>query len=538
MSVIGCNMVGRLLTGIAKPRLRFVLINNIARSSLHLNKINHQRMLRRGSPKSGQLSLNSHRQNVARHLLNDSGPFPAETFEDSSRMPSSDEERDMIRIRCDLGPLLPERDEMLIRPENKFRRIHKSLPTTVSKALRRSDHVTPAAIEESNKQGHISSEPYLPFCNTTQSIRLLHVDLEGESVTWRLVNYDDLRKCPPFTAISYRWGEASLLDGRILLNGHKTEIRQSLFLFLQHVKLWNSDQRKAFRELSSRFLTPGKPDRRTLRAWRGPFWVDSLCIDQRSAIEKTHQVKLMSEIYGRAECVLVWFPCVLQEAPMPKSKLVEQMDTTTALQHMLSAQYWRRVWIIQEFILAQNLLLCYGTNCIKYDILCSLVDDRSSLDLFYRSHSQTSFDYLRKQRESRADNKFDDHLPALFEKFHESECDDPRDKIFALLGLAGKWAKIEPDYTITHAKLFAELLGAYWEFGDPRHHYNRLKRSLTVEMDEVFELYYAEHGEQHPMKQLEEWQKEDIRGLLSMPCQPPSESLASQSTSERVARST
>lgn len=445
----------------------------------------------------------------------------------------------MIRIWCDSRPLRPESDGLLARPENnsKFRRMRKSLSMSASKALKRDDHVAVVTIEESNKQDHATGEPYIPLCSATQSIRLLHVKGEGESLTWRLVNYGDLRECPPFTALSYTWGEASPFDGKILLNGHKTEIRENLLLFLQHVKMWNSSQRKAFRELRSDLSTPEEPDSTTMHAWKGPFWIDSICIDQRSDLEKTHQVKLMSQIYSRAECVLVWFPCVLEDAPIPKSKHLEEVDTTTALQHMTSSPYWRRVWIIQEFVLAQNLLLCYGTVCTKYDVLCSIVDDGSRLDLFYDKGSLILFWGLREQRESKADDKFDDHLPALFEKFWTSECEDPRDKIFALLGLAGKWAKIEPDYTITRTRLFVQLLSSYWEFGHPKQHYNRIKRILNVDMDEVFELYYAEHGEQHPMKEVEKWKKEDLRRLLSMPREPTLEFSASQSESEHVDRS-
>jgi hypothetical protein len=36
------------------------------------------------------------------------------------------------------------------------------------------------------------------------------------------------------------------------------------------------------------------------------MWVDSICIDQDSLIERNHQVRLMGEIYEKATTVLVW----------------------------------------------------------------------------------------------------------------------------------------------------------------------------------------------------------------------------------------
>jgi hypothetical protein len=36
------------------------------------------------------------------------------------------------------------------------------------------------------------------------------------------------------------------------------------------------------------------------------LWIDALCIDQSDAQERTHQVEIMSEIFGRADSVISW----------------------------------------------------------------------------------------------------------------------------------------------------------------------------------------------------------------------------------------
>jgi hypothetical protein len=36
------------------------------------------------------------------------------------------------------------------------------------------------------------------------------------------------------------------------------------------------------------------------------LWADALCINQSDLVERTHQVSLMSSVYGRAALVIVW----------------------------------------------------------------------------------------------------------------------------------------------------------------------------------------------------------------------------------------
>lgn len=37
-----------------------------------------------------------------------------------------------------------------------------------------------------------------------------------------------------------------------------------------------------------------------------PLWVDAICIDQSNNSERTSQVRMMDQIYSRADCVVVW----------------------------------------------------------------------------------------------------------------------------------------------------------------------------------------------------------------------------------------
>jgi hypothetical protein len=93
----------------------------------------------------------------------------------------------------------------------------------------------------------------------------------------RLKEQENIRKCS-YEALSYVWG-AHVGDCRIDCEG------ETLFVT------------KNCEEALRRLRRPKKV--RTL-------WVDSICINQSSNEEKSAQVDLMGEIYGRAKTVLVW----------------------------------------------------------------------------------------------------------------------------------------------------------------------------------------------------------------------------------------
>jgi hypothetical protein len=90
---------------------------------------------------------------------------------------------------------------------------------------------------------------------------------------------------PVYEAISYTWDGQSPSEDHFLMchdeNGHykKLLVTRNCEAVLRHVRL----------EKEVRFI-----------------WIDSVCIDQSSNQERSHQVGIMGDIYARAEKVLVW----------------------------------------------------------------------------------------------------------------------------------------------------------------------------------------------------------------------------------------
>lgn len=90
-----------------------------------------------------------------------------------------------------------------------------------------------------------------------------------------------LEHCPSFAALSYVWGPESPTR-TIWLDGQQVCVRQNLWDFLVDAarrRPWNMSEPDF---IESRYL-----------------WVDALCIDQDDAHQKSHQVKLMGQIFSK-----------------------------------------------------------------------------------------------------------------------------------------------------------------------------------------------------------------------------------------------
>ncbi|KAF2093294.1 HET-domain-containing protein, partial [Rhizodiscina lignyota] len=106
-------------------------------------------------------------------------------------------------------------------------------------------------------------------------LRLLPGEFD-DPVECQLITYE-LNKAPDYEPISYAWGD--LTDTcEIICNRLPHFITINLFQALRR-----------FRRMQPRLL-----------------WADNICIDQKSNLEKNHQVAFMKEIYEHGYRTLVW----------------------------------------------------------------------------------------------------------------------------------------------------------------------------------------------------------------------------------------
>ncbi|KAK0663517.1 heterokaryon incompatibility protein-domain-containing protein [Cercophora samala] len=262
---------------------------------------------------------------------------------------------------------------------------------------------------------------YQPLDSSRNEIRLLSITGEVEGrLTCHLETVSLTENTPSFTALSYVWGHLQLTDG-IILEGIKVSITSSLNAALKSVtRHWQAE----FRDR----------DPATLR-----LWADGICINQRDNDERASQVQLMATLYASAELVIGWLgttepgrvakalECVADIGPwfhsmkamrpagewegqitekdlawlnflFPHLCDLEPVDaehpaagpgntTWSAICFLLDLPYWHRIWIFQEAVLADRLLLASPSAATPYTMLEHIADAVRQIDRWWVGHA-------------------------------------------------------------------------------------------------------------------------------------------------------
>ncbi|ETS77100.1 hypothetical protein PFICI_10974 [Pestalotiopsis fici W106-1] len=310
--------------------------------------------------------------------------------------------------------------------------------------------------------------------------------------------YDPL--CPEFEALSYAWGSFDL-EKYIRVNGKPFEVSNSLHEALLHLR----------REREPRML-----------------WIDALSINQNDIEERGSQVLLMGHIYSKASKVVVWLgnsePWGLRHAIRDtkvhmfpgKQQRVQSELVHVGLLHvvrsLLRRSWWTRAWVVQELVRARAVEMQCGCSTLDWEHFCALIDaiggsthrktlldstleaqpehsPMSSSPFSLRKSHLAEFQSLqvaRKAWRANLDCKLVTYaksssdttqwnnsadLLSLVYLFRGRRATDPRDKVFAFLGLVdNRDALIIPDYDQTPSLLSIEFA---------RRHI-RLHRKLSV----------------------------------------------------------
>lgn len=274
-----------------------------------------------------------------------------------------------------------------------------------------------------------------PLNKTTAEIRLLQfLRPRKGTISLRFQTYE-LDKCPPYTALSYAWGEEHpTID--IFVDGTSSTVRENLGLALHRI------QEK---------VTAGKFDKPFL------LWVDALCINQEDLVERSHQVNMMGQIYSRAKLVVVWLGKEDEDSHIAMGFIGGILTWTdsspggnqrlfNALNAFFRRPYWNRLWIQQEIVLARKfVVLCGAFSRTGEDVLrLTLLD--------YRYNGTPAISTLRRikawYREER--NRTLDNLLLKWNDIDQTNCSDPRDRVFGLLGIVEQSERgrlgLEADY--------------------------------------------------------------------------------------------
>jgi len=308
---------------------------------------------------------------------------------------------------------------------------------------------------------------YEPLNKQENEIRLvtLHpASYSSKRIVCSLDHYK-IDDAPPHGALSYCWGDENDTV-EIRVDGQSFPATRNLFNCLKQFQAQTTCSR---------------------------MWIDAICIDQKNADEKNYQVPMMGEIYRKATQTVAWLGEeqgdvdlafeLLNQLAQAERHLFERSQTMAldqdvepvfhliakfmdnkywiALENLTSLPYWKRLWVVQEAVLGNSTEL----RCGRHRLLLS--DYRLAMHLMATLRSPCNAKFLTDIQ--RVHPKRDDHFvllytmkavnnwiffdyPSLLHTLSSKlECRDPRDKIFALIGLAQlapieRRVRILPDY--------------------------------------------------------------------------------------------
>jgi hypothetical protein len=211
------------------------------------------------------------------------------------------------------------------------------------------------------------------------------------------------------------------------------------------------------------------------------MWVDAICIDQENLDERAKQVTFMGEIYGASSQTVIWLGDNASEVEQGykaikaigdaaaeartsgsriepgKGPIFDKYKNDTTIENAFSISgWWLRVWTAQEILFSKSAVLVNGRFRIDWDFFCDAVRYGEELQIweviYLGSFTDPTFMNLHTIQKLKAIQKAGKTAQALLDCLiltRRREATDPRDKIFAVLGLVpGElWeVGIQPDY--------------------------------------------------------------------------------------------
>lgn len=337
---------------------------------------------------------------------------------------------------------------------------------------------------------HQTSDTVLDFRypvlrNTKTGIRLAHIQpgSGNRAISIELVeDYVTGSDQTQYDALSYTWGDGSR-EKNVFCNGKRLSVTKTLW------------------EALNRFRHPDEVV---------TLWIDWICVCQERVRERNAQVKMMGDIFKAARKVVVWLgddyddsragmqlakqllhialyqpvsgltPADLETHGLPK----RGHKRWKALALILRRPWFGRTWVVQEVAMNPNVELVLGSLSFTWDeleLIVALLEGQlpqawhldqavTALELPFSRINRIRLRHRKRMVSLASSNAeiLSGSVPSPISHY-EDEPDlidlllmsrhlgatDPRDKIFALLGL-GKH-DISPDYSMSPQSVYTEF---------------------------------------------------------------------------------
>lgn len=313
----------------------------------------------------------------------------------------------------------------------------------------------------------------------------------------------DLATAPRFVALSYTWGSTEPTYDIIVNDSFLFSIRKNLWVALKTLRsffrndVMVSDKSRPCEDEGVTF------PKNLLQENGYPLvWIDAICINQKNIPEKNHQVNMMGKIYAAAGCVISWLgeeadnsQCVMKAIITSTHTRYTSVEVEHAMDAFIRRSYWERMWIVQEFVLAKNVVILCGQEGAWWKELVHFWHDTKLVrcaEGVRELNKRISALSLRPEglaalifaRRFQGDNVFEQIRPLsvhqLMSTFSYGRCQDRRDRIYALLALIEPRPGVQPllaDYTISAETLYYRVVG-YAGQVDPRKNLTWFRRTL------------------------------------------------------------
>ncbi|CZT19198.1 uncharacterized protein RCC_05044 [Ramularia collo-cygni] len=280
--------------------------------------------------------------------------------------------------------------------------------TSIESILQATAGMATASFERANY-------PYTPL--NEGEIRILGVDRTGRgdhkmfSHVPLLYLSDDAQS--DHWALSYTWGDTAATK-EIRIDGHTAHISHSLHDALAAIVKAHMWQNMRLNKPGSRYLL---------------LWADQICINQDDIAEKNRQVAMMTQIYQKAELVLVWLPSgrkhrncgtstwlrwLCGDGKPRGTSRVREPETAERWDQILDIvqnTWWGRAWIYQEFMLGKKVTFLVDTHLISWTQLRALLQ-------FYQAELTLSADVENGEHDTAKQKLAQDWPRSFFFRCH------------------------------------------------------------------------------------------------------------------------
>jgi hypothetical protein len=233
--------------------------------------------------------------------------------------------------------------------------------------------------------------------------------------------------------------------------------------------------------------------REDLDVW---LWIDQICVAQEDTLERNHQVGMMSRIYGNSMSVIIWMGDIPLAAPGDHDFYNDSDLDVVSATTLLKNTYFTRLWIVQEVFLANSInIRINGHRCVTWDRLTSLC--MSPPGAYGPVGNLTSSSLIVFTNNWKGKELMERYYVPLVDcvwSFCRGICENPRDKVYGLLGMVHEEDRVVVDYEMSVLEVYLHFIqvtinekrsfniGAKtWFEGSDRHHFLSLGKSMGIE---------------------------------------------------------